>query len=106
MYHRSLYYKGQSYVKYIKWFLYIVAYVPPYKGRSYGLPLQSNQPGTYPSHTHIHKINPYIVACIYTTIQGVNLMYSPSRAISQGHTQATPTYILTIIIIIIKSTLI
>jgi len=30
---------------------------------------------------------------MHTTIQGVNLMYSPSRAISQGCTQATPIYI-------------
>ena len=42
MYHRSLYYKGQCYV----------------------LSFQSNQTGTYPSHTHIHKIIPYVVACI------------------------------------------
>ena len=42
MYHRSLYYKGQSYV----------------------LSFQSNQSGMYPSHTHIHKIVPYIVVSI------------------------------------------
>jgi len=65
MYHRSLYYKGQSYVKYIKSSLIIiVAYIPPYKGQSYVLSFQSNQPGMYPSHNHIHKIVPYIVASI------------------------------------------
>ena len=34
--------------------------MPPYKARSYVLAFQSNQPGTFPSHAHIHKIDPYI----------------------------------------------
>ena len=69
---------------------YIVACISPYKGQSYVFSFQSNQTGTYPSHAHIHKIVPYIVARI--SPYKVDLMCSPSRVISQGCTQAMPTY--------------
>jgi len=61
---------------------YIVACISPYKGQSYVFSFQSNHRGTYPSHAHIHKIVPYIVACI--SPYKVDLMYSPSRAISHS----------------------
>ena len=92
MYRRSLYYKGQSYVKYIKLSLIIiVASIPPYKGQSYVLSFQSNQSGMYPSHTHTHKIVPYIVASI-PPYKGRSYVLS-FQSKQPGTYPAMPTYI-------------
>ena len=109
-FHRTLYYKGPSYVLYIKWTL-IKNYILYTKGPSYVNSLEANQPGTdqaTPTYIRWTLIKNYIlytkgpsyVLYIRWTLIKNYILYTkgPSyvnslQANQPGTDQATPTYI-------------
>ncbi len=69
MYCRPVYYKGLSYVSYVRRTL-IQSHANTIKGPSYVLCSAANHPGPTPSPTHINKKDPYRVTCKHLLIKG------------------------------------